>query len=460
MQKRCPSLAWLGAATVLVTVLAGALLIAADDTPIDPVRGRALMQKASRGEPLTAEENAYLDRVREEIRRRSAQKRAANPAAATNAPASKVDWSSLVPLTDLTNFYKGQDGGLYGGGRNQPPALHLSAWVKACQQVRPLDGDGHPSTQGKIVLLTLGFSNTQLESQDFVRSGSADPQKSPSVVLLNGAIGGRAAVMWAYDGGDLLPKTEQERLDHEMDVLQMPKTHRNARRVPEEKDTWPTVELRLKEAGLAPAQVQAVWMKHVEAGAAALGQFPAHAKALEADMADILIIAKRRFPNLRVAFFSSRTYGGWASPTAGSPEPYAYETAFAVRGLLQCQINGDPLLNCDPARGEVKAPVSLWGPYLWACRQPASQGGRFGLDGAGRSRQRPHASQRSRLPEGHRTIAQVPQNRPWDAVVVLKSTMSQPAGIEHYGNRLPFRFPSQVHSRSNRCLPRDCGASS
>ena len=37
-------------------------------------------------------------------------------------------------------------------------------------------------------------------------------------------------------------------------------------------------------------------------GPGSLGEFPAHAKALEEDMADILVIAKKRFPNLRVAY--------------------------------------------------------------------------------------------------------------------------------------------------------------
>ncbi|MGD0258369.1 MAG: hypothetical protein ABSD29_00925 [Verrucomicrobiota bacterium] len=367
MRLRLAGPGWLGLAAVMLTMLAGGALLAADDAGIDPVRGRALMEKWQRGEALTPEESAYLDRVRAEIRRRTAQKRAANQPTGTNAPAVQADWSRLVPLTDLTNTYKGQDGGLYGGGKNEPPAAHRSAWLKACAQVQPLGAGGHPARDGKIVLLTVGFSNTHLESEDFVRTGSAAPQKAPSVVLVDGAIGGRAAVMWAYDGSDRLPQAEQERLDHEMDVVHMAKTHRGGRRVPEEKDTWPTVELRLKEAGVTPAQVQAVWMKHVEAGAAALGEFPAHAKALEADLADILVIAKQRFPNLRVAFFSSRTYGGWARPTAGSPEPYAYETGFAVRWLVQRQINGDPGLNWNPARGEVKAPVAVWGPYLWAC---------------------------------------------------------------------------------------------
>jgi hypothetical protein len=37
-----------------------------------------------------------------------------------------------------------------------------------------------------------------------------------------------------------------------------------------------------------------------------------------------------------------------------------------VRGLIRDQIEGQPALNSDPAQGEVKAPVLLWGPYLWA----------------------------------------------------------------------------------------------
>ena len=325
------------------------------------------MQKFQHGETLTAEETAYLDRVRQEIRRRAAQKRPGASPAATNAPPASADWSGLVPLTDLAGTYRGQDGGLYGAGRNEPPEPHRAAWLKECAQIHPLDAAGRSTADGKIVLLTLGFSNTHMESQDFVATASADPRKSPHVVLVDGAIGGRAAVMWAYDGAEWLPRAEQERLDHEMDVLHMPKVRRGNRAVPEDRDTWPTLALRLREAGVTSNQVQAVWMKHVEAGAAALGEFPAHARALQADLADILNIARRQFPHLRIALFSSRTYGGWAAPTTGSPEPYAYESAFAVRWLLQSQIQGDPQLNFDPARGEVKAPIAAWGPYLWAC---------------------------------------------------------------------------------------------
>jgi hypothetical protein len=33
---------------------------------------------------------------------------------------------------------------------------------------------------------------------------------------------------------------------------------------------------------------------------------------------------------------------------------------------MNCRINGAAQLNFDPALGEVKAPLVMWGPYLWA----------------------------------------------------------------------------------------------
>jgi hypothetical protein len=33
---------------------------------------------------------------------------------------------------------------------------------------------------------------------------------------------------------------------------------------------------------------------------------------------------------------------------------------------IRDQMNGKPELTCGPACGEVKSPLVLWGPYLWA----------------------------------------------------------------------------------------------
>jgi len=75
--------------------------------------------------------------------------------------------------------------------------------------------------------------------------------------------------------------------------------------------------------------------------------------------------AKNRFPNLRIAYLSSRIYGGHATNNL-NPEPFAYESAFAVRWLIQDQVKGDSALNFNAEQGEIKAPLLLWGPYLWA----------------------------------------------------------------------------------------------
>ena len=341
--------------------------------PIDPVRGRALMQKANNGETLTAEEQAYLDRVKQTIRERAAGKqpgsasKAAPAGARPPSSANAADWAGLVALTDLTARYKGEDGGLYGGGSNEPPAAHRAAHLAESKMIRPLDADGQPSADGKIGLITIGFSNTSIESEDFKRAADTDPQKSPHVVIVNGAIGGRSAVMWAWDGAAVLPKTEQERLDRVMDLLRMPKANRKSS-PGLDKDTWPTVAQRIAATGLSSKQVQVCWLKQVEANPKPLGEFPAHARALQADMTAMLRIARHHYPNLRVAYLSSRTFGGWSGRESGSPEPYAYESGRCrgTRWIVQSQIKGDAPLNYDAARGEVQAPLVLWGPYLWA----------------------------------------------------------------------------------------------
>jgi len=355
-------------AAVCVCIFVLSPTMPAADEPIDPVRGRALMEKSKRGETLTTEEQVYLDRVKQTIRERAAGKA---PGAASKAdPARPIqvstnDWSALVPITDMTVPYKGEEGGLYGGGRNEPPEAHRAAYLQEAKQIVPRNANGEPADDGRIGFITIGFSNPSIESEDFKRMADADPQKSTRVVVVNGCIGGRSAVMWAWDGADVLSKVEQERLEKEMDLVRMPKGKRASSGM--EKDTWPTLAKRVSAAELSPAQVQVCWLKHVEANPRPLGEFPAHARALQADITAILNIARHHYPNLRVVYLSSRTFGGWSGRESGSPEPYAYESGFGTRWAVQSQIKGEAQLNFNPARGEVKAPLVLWGPYLWAC---------------------------------------------------------------------------------------------
>ena len=89
-----------------------------------------------------------------------------------------------------------------------------------------------------------------------------------------------------------------------------------------------------------------------------------------------------RYPNLRLVYLSSRTYGGYAI-TGWNPEPAAYDSGYAVRGVIQDRISG-----------KLKGPWVGWGPYLWT-------------DGAGRPERRARVDLRRR---GRRRDASIPKS--------------------------------------------------
>lgn len=247
----------------------------------------------------------------------------------------RADTSKLKPLTELGgDEYRGFPGGLYPGGKNERPAAHEAAGLALARQVRPLAADGTPDPRGKIILLSVGMSNTSQASQGFEKLFRADPDRNPAVAFVNGAQGGMTAarIRDPEDGGA-------------------------------GQKYWQEVDRRLKAAGLGRAQVQAAWIKQADAGPSQ--GFPGYARQLRSELADVVRVLRDRFPNLRLVYLSSRTYGGYAR-TPLNPEPYAYESAFAVRWLIEDQIKGSPDLNYDPARGKARAPWLGWGPYLWA----------------------------------------------------------------------------------------------
>ncbi|NNE43221.1 MAG: hypothetical protein HKN12_03360 [Gemmatimonadetes bacterium] len=126
---------------------------------------------------------------------------------------------------------------------------------------------------------------------------------------------------------------------------------------------WLRLMTHIQAAGLTPAQVQVVWIK--EADKNPTSPFPQHAQQLQGELTAIVQNLYALFPNLRQCFLTSRIYAGYASTTL-NPEPYAYESGFACRWLIDAQIQGDPALNHDPRRGPLTAPWLSWGPYLWA----------------------------------------------------------------------------------------------
>jgi hypothetical protein len=254
---------------------------------------------------------------------------------AGGAPAQpKVDVAKLKPLPELgADKYQGFQGGFYPGGKNTRPDAHESAGVALAKQVQPLGPDGKPGPDGKIVLLSVGMSNTSQASQGFQKALNGFDNKNPRLMFVNGAQGGMTAA-----------------------AIQDPDSNSGSK-------YWTTVDDRLKKAGVTLAQVQVVWIKQADAGPSQ--GFPKYAEKLQAELTKIVQLLPQRFPNVKLVYLSSRTGAAYAK-TPLNPEPYAYESGFSVKWLIEKQITGDPALNHDPKKGEVKAPWLSWGAYLWA----------------------------------------------------------------------------------------------
>src|SRR5258706_126918 len=250
------------------------------------------------------------------------------------------------PLNEMGfTTYSNSVGGLYPNGANTRPPAHEAAGLRiATNDIVPLNASGSADTNNrKIVLLSLGVSNTTQEwasgdnvthniTNAFKYRADLDPSKNPQLVIVDGAFGGQDAITWTNPASG----------------------------------NWAMViAQRLAAAGVTTNQVQAVWLNQAMVAAHNYGSFPGHAQALQGYLAIILRIAKAKYPNLRLAYLSCRTRSYDTNAADLNPEPFAFETAFADKWVVQDQINGLNNLNYNLSNGPVVAPWICWGPYIW-----------------------------------------------------------------------------------------------
>ena len=248
-----------------------------------------------------------------------------NEAVAARQPLAGCARTSVgfTPLTEIgSSPYPNEPLGLYPGGTNQIPSAHLSAGLKLASSVTPLNASGAPDPDGRYALISIGMSNTALEFSEFI---AMSPTPNKKLAIIDGAQGGQTARVWAD-----------------------PNCH-----------CWTVLDQRIQSAGLTNAQVVAVWVKLANANPT--GTWPTAAQMLQQDTETVLRLLAARFPKLRLAYLSSRVYGGYAT-TPLNPEPYAYQGGLAMRAVIKTQLSGK-LPFAGPAR---VAPWVAWGPYLWA----------------------------------------------------------------------------------------------
>ena len=239
----------------------------------------------------------------------------------------------LVPINDLgSGTYLGEEGGLYPNGSNVRPADHDAAGVSIAQGIQPLDANGNVDPNGKYVLISIGNSEAQQEFLQFLGDASADPSTNPHLVIVNGAQDALVASDWANIATG----------------------------------AWPILSnILLPQAGVTANQVVAAWIKAFDIPS---GTFPADEAATQSDLETIAQNLHTLFPNIKLAYYASRIYGGYGNTTQSTQdgEPNSYQSAFPIKWAVQDQIDGLASLNFDPAKGAVRAPWLSWEAYDWA----------------------------------------------------------------------------------------------
>jgi len=240
----------------------------------------------------------------------------------------------LVDLMDLgTNYYLGvEEGGLYADGSNVRPSTQDSNGVAIAQGIGPLDANGNPSPTGKYVFISIGESVAQQPFIEFMNLAAVDPSLNPNMVIVNGATGGATASDMALPNNNF----------------------------------WNVIlNDYLPNAGVTAKQVVVAWVNDVNGGPS--GTFPSDMTKLQANFESIANNLLIKFPNIKLAYYSSINYTGYSNGLKNlSNEPWSYEAGFAVKNAIQDQINGNANLNYIAANGPVKAPWMSWGPYYWA----------------------------------------------------------------------------------------------
>lgn len=231
-----------------------------------------------------------------------------------------------VPLNDMRSgdTYKGFVGGLYPG-RNSPPSTHRAEGVSRADAIA-----------GTAVLMSLGMSNAEQHFSDFLARVQADGSLSPDLVVVNGAHGGAVASDWESPSDA----------------------------------AYSTAASRLGAAGVTEDDVDALWILQANPHpSVSLPSANADAWELVERLGNVLRATRARYPNLSLAFFSSRIYS--CARSGLNPEPYAYESGFAIKWLIEAQIHQVATGQVDPIAGDLDyrdgtAPWIAWSSYLWA----------------------------------------------------------------------------------------------
>jgi hypothetical protein len=240
----------------------------------------------------------------------------------------------ITPLTDLgTGTYGGEEGGLYPSGSNVRPSSQDSFGKGLAANVQPLDSNGNPSPTGRIGFLGIGESLALDEfGMGFMPLATHDPAINSNITFVDGAQGGATPNLLALSTSPY----------------------------------WNTIlNNYLPDQGLTAQQVEVAWIETSDG--ITTGTFPSDMTLMQSQYEGMMNTMHTLFPKLTMVYFSSRIYAGYSNGVAKiDPEPYAFESGFAVKNAINDQLNGATNLCDGNGCSTVNAPWMSWGPYYWA----------------------------------------------------------------------------------------------
>jgi hypothetical protein len=240
----------------------------------------------------------------------------------------------ITPLTDLgTGTYGGEEGGLYPSGSNVRPSSQDSFGKGLAANVQPLDANGNPSPTGRIGFLGIGESLALDEfGMGFMPLATHDPAINSNITFVDGAQGGATPNLLALSTSPY----------------------------------WNTIlNNYLPDQGLTAQQVEVAWIETSDG--ITTGTFPSDMTLMQSQYEGMMNTMHTLFPKLTMVYFSSRIYAGYSNGVAKiDPEPYAFESGFAVKNAINDQLNGATNLCDGNGCSTVNAPWMSWGPYYWA----------------------------------------------------------------------------------------------
>lgn len=247
------------------------------------------------------------------------------------------DTSFLVPLVDLQiDTYLGFQGGLYPDGSNTMPDAHADSGIAIAQTLMPINFDGEvDTTYGKLVMVGLGNGSAGKSFNKFIGAYVAEGISDSCVRMVN-------ACMEAYSLHDMI--------------------------APDADDVyWKDVNDFFQIADLKKKQVGVVWLQAI-AFEDTFHTAEQYVDTLRKTYVEVIRKLKDQFINLKLIYISGLHYGGYSDTLAlnynAIAEPAPYFNDFAIKAVIEQQINGDTLLSYS---GE-DAPAAwlAWGPNFWA----------------------------------------------------------------------------------------------